>query len=120
MLIASSFMGMSIGAFVSDRESSMLVVVFTSVVFLFLSGLTWPRYAMNGFWTLVGDMIPATWGVEGFIRMNSNHATLFQSSTPYLALWALAALYFVVALIWAYVNRGRVLKNGVPAYKSMR
>lgn len=120
MLIASSFMGMSIGAFVSDRESSMLVVVFTSVVFLFLSGLTWPRYAMNGFWTLVGDMIPATWGVEGFIRMNSNHATLFQNSTPYLALWSLAALYFVVALILAYVNRGQVLKNGAPAYKSMR
>ncbi len=120
MLIASSFMGMSIGAFVSDRESSMLVVVFTSVVFLFLSGLTWPRYAMNGFWTLVGDMIPATWGVEGFIRMNSNHATLFQNSTPYLALWSLAALYFVVALILAYVNRGQMLKNGASAYKSMR
>ena len=77
----------------------MLVVVFTSVVFLFLSGLTWPRYAMNGFWRLVGDLIPATWGVEGFIVMNSNGAQLAQESHPYSMLWILAAIYFVMAWI---------------------
>ena len=62
MLLATAFLGQTISVFVTERESSMLVIVFTSVVFLFISGLTWPRYAMNSLWTWVGDAIPATWG----------------------------------------------------------
>ena len=99
MLVASSFLAQALSVFVTERESSMLVIVFTSVVFLFLSGLTWPRYAMNGFWTLVGDMIPATWGVEGFIRLNSNAVTLYEQTRPYTMLWVLSAIYFVAAYL---------------------
>lgn len=99
MLIASSFLAITISVFVTERESSMLVIVFTSVVFLFLSGLTWPRYAMNGFWQLVGDCIPATWGIEGFIRMNSNGSVLAQEGHPYAMLWLLSGIYFITAYI---------------------
>lgn len=99
MLVASSFLAITLSVFVTERESSMLVIVFTSVVFLFLSGLTWPRYAMNGFWTIIGDLIPATWGVEGFIRMNSNGSPLAEQSHPYTMLWLLAALYMITAYL---------------------
>ena len=44
-LLAVSVFGLSLSVFVTERESSFLVIVFTSVIFLFLSGLTWPRYA---------------------------------------------------------------------------
>lgn len=99
MLIASASLGITISAMVKERESSMLVIVFTSVIFLFLSGLTWPRYAMNHFWKLVGDCIPATWGVEGFIRMNSNGASLPGQSEAYTMLWVLAAVYTLTAIL---------------------
>lgn len=107
MLIASVFLGELISVFVSERESSMAVVVFTSVIFLFLSGLTWPRYAMNWFWHTLGDFVPATWGVEGFIRINSNGSTLAEQSEPYIWLWGLALFYFVLAylfLLWKKKN----------------
>ncbi|MCM1347986.1 MAG: ABC transporter permease [Firmicutes bacterium] len=97
MLIAAAFMGQAISVFVTERESSLLVIVFTSVVFLFLSGLTWPRYAMSDIWTWVGDAIPATWGVEGFIRMNSNGSPLWEQARPYTMLWILAACYMTLA-----------------------
>ena len=103
MLIAASMLGLCVASFVTEREASLMVVVFTSVVFLFLSGLTWPRYAMSPFWQLIGDFIPATWGVEGFIRLNSNGATFAQESHPTLMLWTLAAVYFSVA--WLLVRR---------------
>ncbi|MDE5744937.1 MAG: ABC transporter permease [Paramuribaculum sp.] len=106
MLLASAMLGQFIGVFVTERESSMLVVVFTSVVFLFLSGLTWPRYAMSPFWTLVSDAIPATWGVEGFIRINSNGATLAEESHPYVMLWMLTGIYFVVAYVLHRISFG--------------
>ena len=106
MLIAAAFMGMTLSVFVTGREAAMPVIVFTSVLFLFLSGLTWPRYAMSGFWTLVGDCVPATWGVEGFIRLNSNGSTLFEQSHPYRMLWLLAAVYFMTAYaLQRYIGR---------------
>ena len=104
-LTASAFMGMVLQWFVSERETSFLVIVFTSLIFLFWSGLTWPRYAMDFPWQQLSALIPATWGVEGFVSINSNAATLTHISTPYMMLWFLTATYFVIAyLIWKRDN----------------
>lgn len=102
MLLATSFLGQTLQIFVRERESSLLVIVFTSVVFLFLSGLTWPRYAFNKFWLMVSDLIPATFGMEGLIRINSNGASLADVNQYYWGLWALTGLYFVTALLLRY------------------
>ena len=108
MLLATAFLGQTISVFVTERESSMLVIVFTSVVFLFISGLTWPRYAMNSLWTWVGDAIPATWGIEGFIRMNSNGSPLWEQSHPYMMLWLLCAIYMVTAWLVTHFSTPRL------------
>ncbi|MDE7386713.1 MAG: ABC transporter permease [Muribaculaceae bacterium] len=112
MLVASAFLGITLQIMVKEREMSFPVVVFTSIVFLFLSGLTWPRYAMSWLWKGVGDLIPAVWGMEGFIRINSNNATIFDNSDCYLMMWALAAFYFLTA-IWTtrHLNRATRLRR---------
>lgn len=97
MCVASIGLGFCLQAIVWERESVFVIWVVTSVVFLFLSGLTWPRYAMSPFWHFVGSCVPATWGIEGFIRMNSNGASLAQVSNDYIHLWILAAVYLVGA-----------------------
>lgn len=99
MLLATTFLGQTLQIFVRERESSLLVIVFTSVVFLFLSGLTWPRYAFNGFWLLVSYLIPSTLGMEGLVHITSDGAVLGSVSRYYYGLWALTALYFVTALL---------------------
>lgn len=100
-LFASAFLGMVLQLFVSERETSFLVIVFASLIFLFLSGLTWPRYAMDFPWRQLSDIIPATWGVEGFVNISSNGATLSHVNTPYMMLWLLTAIYFLLAsLLW--------------------
>ncbi len=113
MLVATAFMGMTLEILVREREMSFMVVVFTSVVFLFLSGLTWPRYAMNWLWKGIGDLIPATWGVEGFIRINSNNATIYDNAHCYIMMWGLAVFYFFTA-IWAtrYIDVRARLQTG--------
>lgn len=106
MLISSALLGLTLQFMVSERESAFIVVVFTSVAFLFLSGLTWPRYAMQPLWKMLGDIIPATWGIEGFIRINNNGAPLSLESTPYRWLWWLSAAYFITAyLVTRYKTR---------------
>jgi ABC-2 type transport system permease protein len=105
MLIASAMFGQTLQVFVSERESSFVLFVFTSVAFLFLSGLTWPRIAMNTFMQALGSLVPATWGVEGFIRINNNGAPLALEAKPYLWLWALSILYFITATLLARRSR---------------
>lgn len=98
MLLSTAFLGLTLNIAMRERESAFIIIVFTSVVFLFLSGLTWPRYAMNELWTWVGNCIPAVWGVEGFIRINSNAATLPEVAPAFKAMWILTAVYMLTAL----------------------
>lgn len=109
LLLSSAFLGQTLVYFMKERESAFILIVFTSVVFLFLSGLTWPRYAMGPLWTWVGNCIPAVWGVEGFIRINSNAATLQEVSTPFVAMWILTAVYMLTA--WWVTAKLRIQKN---------
>ena len=102
MIIACMGLGFILQAVVRERENIFVIWVATSLVFLFISGLTWPRYAMPKVWLWLGDLIPATWGVEGFIRINTNGASLAQVSHEYIALWILAAVYMALAYV---VNR---------------
>ena len=97
MMIACMAIGYIMQGLIRQRESVFIVWVITSVAFLFLSGLTWPRFAMPPFWRFVSDLLPATWGVDGFIRMNSNGATLAQCSHAYIYLWIQAAVYMAIA-----------------------
>lgn len=99
MVLACLGMGFVLQGFVWERESVFVLWVVTSVVFLFLSGLTWPRYAMHGFWRFLSDAVPATWGVEGFIKMNANGSTLAQVHDEYIHLWILAAVWLALGYV---------------------
>lgn len=111
-LFACAFFGMTLQVFVKEREDVFPVIVFTSLLFLFLSGLTWPRYAMGWFWKVLSDLIPATWGVEGFIKMNGNGASLAQTAHPYLWLWGLTIGYFIMAyIIYRFVDHRKMGKK---------
>lgn len=107
LLVSSAMLGQVVQVFVSEREASMPVIVFTSVIFLFLSGLTWPRFAMPAFWQWVGDTVPATWAVEGFVQMSSNGGSLAEESFAYNAMWILAGAYFLMAWMICRYQNGR-------------
>lgn len=105
-LLASAFFGIMLSYMMRRREDAFIYIVFTSLVFLFLSGITWPRFAMNDLWHSVADCIPATWGLEGFVRINSNGATLAEEAVPYIWLWGLSAVYFLASwILQAYRTR---------------
>lgn len=97
--LAVIFFSMTLQHLVPSRESTFLLVVFTSVAFVFLSGISWPRYAMNEFWILLGNCLPSTWGINGFVAMSTVGASLQEQSEPYLSLWLLSIVYFCIAWI---------------------
>ena len=97
MILASICVGYIVQAFCTERESVFVIWVATSVVFLFLSGITWPRYAITPGWKVISDLVPATWGLNGFILMNSNGSSLSDVAEQWHNLWILTAFYAVVA-----------------------
>lgn len=98
-LFATIFFGMVIQNLAREREDAFLLIVFTSVIFLFLSGLTWPRYAIPEFWKIVSYAFPATWAVDGFVHINTDGAGLHQVAAQYHAMWIQTAIYFLLAFI---------------------
>lgn len=111
MIFSSIAMGFCFQGIVTERENVFILWVVTSLIFLFLSGITWPRYAITGFWKFLSDIVPATWGVQGFVKMNANGSSLAQVSDCWLYQWGLVALYTVLAwVIQKYVVRPRLWK----------
>lgn len=91
MFIACCGIGFVFQAIVTERESVFVTWVITSLVFLLLSGIIWPRYDMPGFWRALSAICPSTWGVLGFVKMETNGATLSQVIVDYRNLWICAA-----------------------------
>lgn len=96
MIIASFGLGFTIQAFVTERETIFVIWVATSLIFLLLSGLIWPLYDMYPVWRWLAYVCPSTWGVEGYIKMNANGASLSQLGDIYRNLWIVAGVWSVL------------------------
>ncbi len=116
MLLAAGFLGQIVVVLLREREYVFPVIVFTSIVFLFLTGLTWPRFAMGPGWYVLGNLAPCTWGVEGFVRINSNAATIAQNAVPFCALWIQVTLYSILAaLVYSWLKKRALHTAGAKA-----
>lgn len=96
-LLACIFFGMFVSCTVRYRENVMLIVVFTSLPLLFLAGVSWPQSGIPEFWQSVANLFPSTFGIRGFIRMNSMGATLHDINHEYQMLWIQVVVYFLLA-----------------------
>lgn len=110
-LFACIFLAMTLSGFVISRESPMLLFVFTSVILLFISGVSWPMHSIHGFWRIIAYIFPSTPGIQGFIAINSMGATLNEVSFEYKLLWIQAGVYFITScLVYRYqIIRSRKL-----------
>ncbi len=98
-LLACVFFAMTLSGFLTSRESPMLVFVFTSLIFLFISGVSWPLSAIPPFWKAFGYLVPSTPGIQGFIRINTAGATLNEVAHEYRVLWLQAGFYFITSCL---------------------
>ncbi len=98
-VLACIFFSMSLAQLIRYRENIILVVVFTSVPLLFISGVSWPQSAIPEFWQWVSALFPSTYGIRGFVKMNTMGALLDDVRPEYIALWIQTAIYFVITLL---------------------
>ena len=119
-LTACIFFAMTASIAIRNRETCMLIFVFTSVPLLFISGISWPGAAIPPFWKYVSYIFPSTFGINGFVKINNMGATLSEVAFEYKALWLQAGFYFLTTC-WVY--RWQILmsrKHAIERYKELK
>ena len=107
-LTACIFFAMTASIAIRNRETCMLLFVFTSVPLLFLSGISWPGSAMPAFWKYFSYLFPSTFGINGYVRINSMGATLNEVAFEYRALWMQTGIYFLTT---CFVYRRQIIQS---------
>ena len=107
-LTACIFFAMTASIAIRNRETCMLLFVFTSVPLLFLSGISWPGSAMPSFWRYFSYLFPSTFGINGYVRINSMGATLNEVAYEYRALWMQTGIYFLTT---CFVYRRQIIQS---------
>lgn len=119
-LAACIFFAMTASIAIRNRETCMLLFVFTSVPLLFISGISWPGASIPVFWEYFSYIFPSTFGINGFVRINNMGATLSEISFEYRALWLQTGFYFLTT---CFVYRWQIImsrKHIIEKYKEMK
>lgn len=107
-LLACVFFATTFSFFIRQRENVMLLVVFTSVPFLFMSGVSWPKSNIPEVWQWFSWLFPSTFGIQGFIKMNTMGGVFGDIIPEIKGLWIQAIIYGVFATL---VTRWQVQKK---------
>ena len=109
-LLACIFFAMMVACLLRQREDVMIMVVFTSVVFLFLSGVSWPQSNIPPFWRAFACLFPSTFGIQGFVKMNTMGALIGDIAYECKALWIQTIVYGLLAF-WLLRRTSRQFIN---------
>lgn len=104
-------LGIALGAWFADRERALQVMLATSVPFLFMGGIVFPREAMPEPINALALLIPTTPGIFGFVKLNQMGATWSEIRPEFLNMTILLLLY-ASAAGWAVLARRN--RNGAP------
>ncbi len=104
-ILAVVFFSMTVANLVVRQKiSPMLCFVFFSLILFFLTGMVWPHDAMPRFWQTFSYLFPATPGVQGYVKITSMGAQLYEVRHEYMTLWIQAAVYFITATVITWIR----------------
>ena len=92
------FFSLAISYLFKQRETSLLLLVVTSLIFIFLPGLIWPKEAIPQLINLIALFIPAICSVDGIVKINQMGATFWDIRYDVVWLILLCILYFRIAV----------------------
>ncbi|SEA03071.1 ABC-2 type transport system permease protein [Alistipes timonensis JC136] len=75
-LAACIAMGIAVSTLFRYRENSLLLLLWTSIPVLMLSGVSYPREGIPDWLFNLGQLFPSSHGVNGFIRIQSMGASI--------------------------------------------
>lgn len=92
------FLGIFLAQFFSERESSVMFIVVSSLPLFFMSGAIWPVYQMPFFIKVLRLFVPLSYGIEGMTRLFIMQEPLLEA----LPLLAGISFYTLISGLLAY------------------
>lgn len=108
-IIASASLAQALSHLFHRRETPVLMLLWSSVPILLLAGVSYPREAFSEWLYIIGRVLPSSSAVDGFIRLNSMGASLYDIRTELVNITILAILYSLLAIILE--KRASINKN---------
>ncbi len=105
LILSIIFFSLCVSVFIRNRESGLVLLISSSLIFLFMAGVSWPKEMIPDPWWYLACCIPYTWGAHGFIHMNSMGASLAITGNEYIALWILTGVYMLIACGLFYAKK---------------
>lgn len=96
-LLSCTFLGIAVSTLFKHRENSLLLLLFTSIPVLMLSGASVPSECIPTWLFNGAKIIPSSSGVDGFLRIQTMGATLAEVGAQFRTLWILTGVYFILA-----------------------
>lgn len=119
-LLACIFFAMTVSVLVRQRETCIMLIVFSSVPLLFLSGVSWPGSAIAPFWKVVSGFFPSTFGINGYLKLDCMGAEPATVRKEWIALWGQAVFYFFTTCL---VYRNNIIasrRRFIARYRRMK
>lgn len=98
MYYSIGFLAHVLSPIYKEREYPLLFIVVTSLIFIFLPGLIWPKEAIPQVVNIIASFIPATYSVDGIIKVNQMNSTFWDIKINFIWLIALSILYYLLSI----------------------
>ncbi|MDE7069733.1 MAG: ABC transporter permease [Alistipes sp.] len=103
-LLSCIGLGIAVSTLFRCREQSIMLLLWTSIPILLLSGASIPREAIPDWMYLLGQLLPSSSGVEGFIRIQSMGASFDEVLPEIRMLWRLTLIYGALAAVGIHLR----------------
>jgi ABC-2 type transport system permease protein len=101
LCLASSSLGMMVGALVHSSQQAERVGQVLGFILLALGGTIMPLFRQEGFIGIISRLTPNAWGIEGFMGLIADKWSLAQSLPNILVLVGFGVVFFAIA-VWRF------------------
>ena len=108
---SSIFAGIAFGGLMRRRESSILYLAAFSILFLMISGISWPKEGMPLWFYYVGKILPSSSAIEAWTAMRTTGTTIMNVMPQWILLWVLTVVYGLLAMLSLRFARKRELNQ---------
>jgi ABC-2 type transport system permease protein len=112
-VLATSALGVALGAWSRQRERVFMLWVATSIPLVFLSGIPWPLQAVPQPLQWLAAALPTSAGIQALVATNQMGAALADVLPQLRHLWLLAGAYLLLAA-WALASAGQAGRAARP------
>lgn len=98
-IFSTALLGKVISHFVHTVSDVFCLIIPSSMIIFFVTGLSWPKELMPSLFHLIGYIFPAVPAIVGSVKINQMGANFSEFSLQYWHLWVLTIVYFLIAFI---------------------